>query len=308
MLAAAAADWDAVERIAVGVGPGSFTGLRLGIATARGLAQARDLPLVGVSSLAALAAGADAALAVIDARRGEVFAAAPGVFEPVALDPEALAARIEPGWLTVGDGAVRFREPLERAGAVIPADDDPQHRVSALQICRLGAKGEPADRDALLPDYRREPDAKPQPAVSAPPAAAVEIRRLIYADLPQVVAIERRAFTTPWSLAMFVLELSKPSGICLAAVGRERARRLHRLLALRHRLARDERRGRSRPPAARHRDRAAGRRCSTASGPTRRSRSRSAAPTAARSSCTSASASARPGCGRATTPTTARTP
>jgi [ribosomal protein S18]-alanine N-acetyltransferase len=54
--------------------------------------------------------------------------------------------------------------------------------------------------------------------MTAPPAAAaVEIRRLIYADLPQVVAIERRAFTTPWSLAMFVLELSKPSGICLAA-------------------------------------------------------------------------------------------
>jgi [ribosomal protein S18]-alanine N-acetyltransferase len=53
--------------------------------------------------------------------------------------------------------------------------------------------------------------------VNAPPAAAVEIRRLTYADLPQVVAIERRAFTTPWSLAMFVLELSKPSGVCLAA-------------------------------------------------------------------------------------------
>jgi ribosomal-protein-alanine N-acetyltransferase len=53
--------------------------------------------------------------------------------------------------------------------------------------------------------------------VTAPPASAVEIRRLTYADLPQVVAIERRSFTTPWSLAMFVLELSKPSGICLAA-------------------------------------------------------------------------------------------
>jgi ribosomal-protein-alanine N-acetyltransferase len=53
--------------------------------------------------------------------------------------------------------------------------------------------------------------------VTAPPAAAVEIRRLAYADLPQVVAIERRAFATPWSLAMFVLELSKPSGVCLAA-------------------------------------------------------------------------------------------
>ena len=49
-------------------------------------------------------------------------------------------------------------------------------------------------------------------------AASVEIRRLTYADLPQVTAIERRAFPTPWSLAMFVLELSKPSGICLAAV------------------------------------------------------------------------------------------
>jgi [ribosomal protein S18]-alanine N-acetyltransferase len=53
--------------------------------------------------------------------------------------------------------------------------------------------------------------------VTAPPAAAIEVRRLTYADLPQVVAIERRAFTSPWSLAMFVLELSKPSGVCLAA-------------------------------------------------------------------------------------------
>ena len=50
----------------------------------------------------------------------------------------------------------------------------------------------------------------------------LEIRRLSYADLPQVIAIERRAFTTPWSLAMFVLELSKPSGICLAALRGDR--------------------------------------------------------------------------------------
>jgi ribosomal-protein-alanine N-acetyltransferase len=53
--------------------------------------------------------------------------------------------------------------------------------------------------------------------LTAPPTAAVDIRRLTYADLPQVVGIERRAFSTPWSLAMFVLELSKPSGVCLAA-------------------------------------------------------------------------------------------
>jgi ribosomal-protein-alanine N-acetyltransferase len=50
----------------------------------------------------------------------------------------------------------------------------------------------------------------------------LEIRRLTYADLPQVIAIERRAFPTPWSLAMFVLELSKPSGICLVALNEDR--------------------------------------------------------------------------------------
>ena len=50
----------------------------------------------------------------------------------------------------------------------------------------------------------------------------LDIRRLNYADLPQVIAIERRAFPTPWSLAMFVLELSKPSGICLAATLEDR--------------------------------------------------------------------------------------
>jgi len=161
--------WDEVERLAVGVGPGSFTGLRIGIATARALAQARDLPLVGVSSLEALAHGAvgdHVVLAVLDARRGEVFAAAwrgdERLVEPVAIAPAALAESLLAGTLAVGDGAVRFREQLERAGAGVPADSSAIHRVSALQVCRLGWGGEHVDRDALVPDYRREPDASPR--------------------------------------------------------------------------------------------------------------------------------------------------
>jgi tRNA threonylcarbamoyladenosine biosynthesis protein TsaB len=61
----------------------------------------------------------------------------------------------------VGDGAVRFRQELEQAGVAVPADGSVAHRISAAPLCRLGAVGEPAERDRLLPDYRREPDAKP---------------------------------------------------------------------------------------------------------------------------------------------------
>ena len=164
--------WDEVERIAVGVGPGSFTGLRIGIATARALAQARGLPLVGVSSLEALARGAAEAelvLAVLDARRGEAFAAAwragTLVLPAAALSPDALAERVaglQGTALAVGDGAVRFRGPLEAAGALVPPDEDGAHRLRAEHVCRLGATGNPIDRDALLPDYLREPDAVPR--------------------------------------------------------------------------------------------------------------------------------------------------
>jgi tRNA threonylcarbamoyladenosine biosynthesis protein TsaB len=164
-LAAAGVGWDEVTRLAVGVGPGSFTGLRIGIATARGLAQARGLEMVGVSTLAALARGASAevVLAVLDARRGEVFAGGP--FAPAALAPEALAERVRAmpvAPLAVGDGAVRFRGSLEAAGAQVPPDEDGVHRLRAGQVCKLGAEGSPTDRDALLPDYLREPDAVPR--------------------------------------------------------------------------------------------------------------------------------------------------
>jgi tRNA threonylcarbamoyladenosine biosynthesis protein TsaB len=171
-LARAGLGWGEVERIAVGVGPGSFTGLRIGIATARALAQARGLPVVGVSSLEALARGAGEAelvLAVLDARRGEAFAAAwrggSLVMPAAALSPDALSqqvAALHGSALAVGDGAVRFRGPLEAAGALVPPDEDGAHRLRAEYTCRLGAEGNPIDRDALLPDYLREPDAVPR--------------------------------------------------------------------------------------------------------------------------------------------------
>jgi tRNA threonylcarbamoyladenosine biosynthesis protein TsaB len=164
--------WEEIDRIAVGVGPGTFTGVRIGVSTARALALARELPLVAISTLRALAAGAGATdrptLAVLDARRGEAFAAAwdpdgSTVLEPAALTPEALAGAVSalarPS-LAVGDGALRFRRELEAAGAAVPADGSDAHRVDATAHCRLAATTEPTARDAVLPTYLRLPDAE----------------------------------------------------------------------------------------------------------------------------------------------------
>jgi tRNA threonylcarbamoyladenosine biosynthesis protein TsaB len=201
--------WCALERIAVGLGPGTFTGLRVGVATARGLAQSLGIELVGCSSLRALAEGSRTGieatgpaspgptrvLAVLDARRGEAFAAAYLLAErasteaerasteelvaPRALAPEDLAgilARAEAHrggdeaqqgreqlgpWRAIGDGAVRFRSHLEAVGVTVPPDSSPLHLVSAVAICDLGARGEAvASREAIVPDYRRRPDAE----------------------------------------------------------------------------------------------------------------------------------------------------
>jgi tRNA threonylcarbamoyladenosine biosynthesis protein TsaB len=176
LLAEAGLVWGEVERIAVGVGPGTFTGLRIGVATARGLAQSLGAELVGVSSLRALARaatrdGVETVLAVIDARRGEVFAAVYQddieLIAPAPLAPAGLAELREradmlagaPTWTAVGDGAVRYRAELELAGAAVPDDDSSLHRVDGRAICELGLRGDPSDAQ-VVPDYRRRPDAE----------------------------------------------------------------------------------------------------------------------------------------------------
>jgi tRNA threonylcarbamoyladenosine biosynthesis protein TsaB len=168
-------DWGALAAIAVGVGPGSFTGLRIGIATARALAVASGVPLHPVSSLAALAGGIEEAepgspvLPLIDAKRGEVFAAAydgkEELWAPFAARPEEVAERVRVADfkpLAAGDGSIRFRRVLETAGIRVAPDDSGAHVVRALHVCRLAAEAPGEPPEAVLPEYLRAPDAKPQ--------------------------------------------------------------------------------------------------------------------------------------------------
>lgn len=172
-LVADAGGWERISLIAVGTGPGSFTGLRIGIATARALGQGLGLPIAGVLTLDALSLGlreanpGEPALAVLDARRGEAFAAlySPGgerTWGPEVLAPGALAGRVSAGDsapVAAGDGSVRFREQLEAVGVRIADPGDPVHRVAARHVCALG-KREPAGGPAdIEPLYLRAPDA-----------------------------------------------------------------------------------------------------------------------------------------------------
>jgi tRNA threonylcarbamoyladenosine biosynthesis protein TsaB len=154
LIAEAGLEPDAVDAIAVGTGPGSYTGLRIGLVTARALSLSLGAPVAGVSTLAALAAGSSDAVPVIDGRRGEVFTLEEGV--PVVHKPEDMV--VERGRTYVGDGAVLYRAELEARGAEIPADSDERHIPWARHTAALAKDFGPAD-DAE-PIYLRVPDAE----------------------------------------------------------------------------------------------------------------------------------------------------
>jgi tRNA threonylcarbamoyladenosine biosynthesis protein TsaB len=195
-----------VDVVAVDVGPGLFTGLRVGVATAKALAQALGIGALGVGSLDVLAAAAGAAAgaegpagaiaSVVDARRGEVFAAAyrfdraggagpgPGIPVDVPVDPQSVRLdRAEPmapeeavDWLlevasdagvvtVVGDGAVRYRSLLSVHRILdlsladrLPAP--PPLALAGLARRRLDAGAPAVSPGALAPDYRRPVDAR----------------------------------------------------------------------------------------------------------------------------------------------------
>jgi tRNA threonylcarbamoyladenosine biosynthesis protein TsaB len=173
--AEAAGGWSGVEAIAVGIGPGSFTGLRIGVASARGLAQGLGKPIAPVGSLAALARGMAEAereerdrLAVIDARRGQVFAALYGqagdeLWAPLVATPAELGGRVaglSSAPLAAGDGSVRFRHELEAAGADVLADGDERHLIRARDVCALAGEGRRSEPAEVEPVYLRPPDAE----------------------------------------------------------------------------------------------------------------------------------------------------
>jgi tRNA threonylcarbamoyl adenosine modification protein YeaZ len=139
--------------LVVGIGPGSFTGVRIGLAAARGLALALDLPGAGVSTLDALAAGAQGATPVVDAKRREVFTLVDG--RPAVLAPADL--HVDKGGVYVGDGALRYRELLEEKGAVVPHESDERHRPRARFHVELARDLGPVEE--IEPLYLRVPDA-----------------------------------------------------------------------------------------------------------------------------------------------------
>jgi len=163
-----------VGRIAVNIGPGSFTGIRIAVAAARGLGLALGVPVVGIDALRLIAASLDEpprgpVLAAIDARRGEVYAALydPNgeILEPpfVAEAEAVLALAGDRATIVAGSGAALLTHQAAITGRIVPPVD-PMTAINPLALARLGAEADAATAKPR-PLYLRAPDAKAQPPV-----------------------------------------------------------------------------------------------------------------------------------------------
>lgn len=158
-----------LDRVGVTVGPGAFTGLRVGLAVALGLAFARRVPVVGISSLAlraATAPGRARVLALLDAKKGRVYAGVYDTRGPVPefveeegdVAPDRAAATLRAA--ATGEGAVVYRAVFEAAGHEVLPGADRSPVDAGLALVRAGAPSSPED---VGPRYLREPDARPSP-------------------------------------------------------------------------------------------------------------------------------------------------
>lgn len=212
-MAEAGLGFEALDRIGVTVGPGSFTGLRVGLAFAQGLGAALDRPVVGVSALDALAASTGVAptvAALIDARRGQVYARFWTGGEPggpaEALTLEAAAVRIAamaPGDVLVGSGAALFAG--APAGTTILALEGPAPEA----LARLAAAADPADASPR-PLYLRQPDATPPSRLPGQPRAGAQVMAPRADRATRLAGLHAAAFPEPWSAAAFRTLLDQP--------------------------------------------------------------------------------------------------
>lgn len=212
-LAEAGLGLDDLDAVAVAAGPGSFTGLRAGIATVQGLFFDAATPAVGVPTLSAMRrtvpAEAGPAIAVLDARRDRVWADGPGI--PAGIHDPAEVARRADGAVLVGpeEPVPRARSGLARLRANPGLAWAPATVLdwTAVEVARLGAeavmRGEGGPASALRPAYL----AAPEPS----------FRPMTPADLDRVVEIEAEAYPKPWSRRMFDEELANPLTVAVVA-------------------------------------------------------------------------------------------